>query len=218
MGLRRTLKNLLGYKDPDPFANICYSQEGEDMVLNRIFSAVDHGFFVDVGAHHPVRFSNTYKFYQMGWRGINIDAMPGSMEPFAALRPLDINLEIPVTDKAQVLPFYIFNETALNTFSKEMADERSLKPEYEVKKVLDVQTQTLGNINFLSIDAEGYDFQILCSNNWKKYRPDIVLVESDMDHNSFINSDMNAFMQEQGYDFYAKTVLTYFYKSKTFKA
>jgi hypothetical protein len=82
MGLRRSLRKLLGYQEPEPYLNQSYSQEGEDMVLYRTFETVKEGFYVDVGAHHPDRFSNTYKFYKQGWRGINIDAMPGGMDPF----------------------------------------------------------------------------------------------------------------------------------------
>jgi FkbM family methyltransferase len=226
MGLRRSLRKLLGYKEPDQYLNISYSQEGEDMVLYRTFEALDKGYYIDVGAHHPIRFSNTYKFYKMGWRGINIDAMPGSMVPFTSARPLDINLEIPVSGKPETLPFYIFNETALNTFSKELADERSAKPEYEVVKVVEVKTETLENIldtylpqgqkiNFLSIDAEGFDFEILKSNNWTKYRPDVLLIESDFDYNSFLGSEVNIYMQSNGYELYAKTLRTYFFKSKS---
>jgi FkbM family methyltransferase len=224
MGLRRSLKNILGYEAADPYLSQSYSQEGEDMVLYRTFETVQNGFYVDVGAHHPKRFSNTYKFYKLGWRGINIDAMPGSMEPFNKLRPRDINLEIPVSDKEEVLPFHIFNEPALNTFSKELADERSVKPEYRVEKVVDIKTRTLADIlkahlpqsqkiNYLSIDAEGFDYQILRSNNWQLYRPELVLVELESDFGNFQQSDVYRFMKQQGYAFYAKTVKTYFFKN-----
>ena len=65
---------------------ISYSQEGEDMILRRLFETRRRGFYVDVGAHHPRRFSNTYYFYRQGWSGINIDAAPGSMKLFDRLR------------------------------------------------------------------------------------------------------------------------------------
>ena len=56
-----------------------YAQEGEDLILYRmIYGKIDKGFYVDVGAHHPKRFSNTYFFYRKGWRGINVEPMPGS--------------------------------------------------------------------------------------------------------------------------------------------
>jgi FkbM family methyltransferase len=224
MGLRRSLRKLLGYQEPEPYLNQSYSQEGEDMVLYRTFETVKEGFYVDVGAHHPDRFSNTYKFYKQGWRGINIDAMPGSMDPFKITRPRDINLEIPVSDKEEVLPFYIFNEPALNTFSKQVADERSAKPEYRIEKVVNIKTQTLERIlkanlpngqaiDFLTIDAEGFDFNILRSNNWELYRPKMVLVEIDDDYVDIQRSEINLFMQQKGYKFYAKTVKTCFFKS-----
>ncbi|MFA7355121.1 MAG: SAM-dependent methyltransferase, partial [Sulfurimonadaceae bacterium] len=79
----------------DGYALKSYSQEGEDMILRRLFEQQPNGFYVDVGAHHPKRFSNTYFFYKKGWRGINIDAMPNSMELFNKIRPRDINIEKP---------------------------------------------------------------------------------------------------------------------------
>lgn len=93
-----------------------YSQEGEDLILNRLFANKDKGFYIDIGAHHPYRFSNTYLFYLNGWTGINIDAMPGSMTPFKSKRPKDINLEVPILDKEGIMTYYQFNEPALNGF------------------------------------------------------------------------------------------------------
>ena len=61
---------------PIYFYQKSYSQEGEDILLSRIFRNQKKGFYVDIGAHHPTRFSNTYYFYKLGWRGINIDAIP----------------------------------------------------------------------------------------------------------------------------------------------
>ena len=91
----------------DGYATKSYSQEGEDMILKRLFGGQKFGFYVDVGAHHPKRFSNTYYFYKKGWRGINIDAMPGSMIAFDKLRPRDINIERPISDKKQILTYYL---------------------------------------------------------------------------------------------------------------
>ena len=76
-----------------------FAQEGEDRVLFSLLfklhggKHIDNGFYVDVGAHHPYYLSNTYIFYRQGWRGLNIDAMPGSMALFEKNRPRDINLE-----------------------------------------------------------------------------------------------------------------------------
>src|SRR6185437_4393165 len=89
-----------GFINKRQFLNCSFSQEGEDLVLAREFEGKTKGFFVDVGAHHPIRFSNTFKFYLQGWRGINIDAMPGSIAFHARVRLEDINLEVPISNVA----------------------------------------------------------------------------------------------------------------------
>ncbi len=227
MGLRTILRKLLKYEQPSVFLNESYSQEGEDGILNRIFEHKQTGFFVDVGALHPIRFSNTYKFYKKGWRGINIDALPGSMEAFKQLRPLDINLEVPISNEKNTIPFYVFKEKALNTFSPEVVEDRA-KNGYQIERVIHVETNTLSNIldrylpastkiDFLTIDAEGFDFKVLQSNNWQNYRPDIVLLESELQILDFMNSDMYHFMQGNHYTIYAKSVKTYFLKNDDLK-
>ena len=153
--------------------------------------------------------------------------MPNSMVEFNKVRPADINLEIPVSDKNEVLSYYIFNEPALNTFSKEMADERAKKPIYKVERVVDIATKPLAelldeflpeqqSIDFLTIDVEGLDFQVLRSNNWDKYLPKIILLENEMEIQEMIGSDIDIFMQEKNYQLYAKTVKTFFYKHQSF--
>jgi len=205
------------------YINESYSQEGEDGILHRIFEGQKQGFFIDIGAHHPFRFSNTYKFYKLGWRGINIDAMPGSMDAFKVARPEDINLEIPVSDKAEECRFFIFNEPALNTLSEQSAKDYDGKDNFKLEKIITIKSQRLDaildqyinpgqHIKFMSIDAEGYDYKVLSSNNWDKYSPEIVLVESMQEFKDFVTSDIYKLMINNGYEFYAKTVLTYFFK------
>ena len=113
-----SLKNLINLRDrfSDPYAIKCYSQEGEDMILRRIFEGQENGFYIDVGAHHPRRFSNTYYFYKQGWRGINIEPNPDALKAFNSDRPKDINLQLGVSDAASILKYYYFDEPALNTF------------------------------------------------------------------------------------------------------
>jgi hypothetical protein len=68
-----------------------FSQEGEDMVLRKEFQDKLNGFYIDIGAYHPQKYSNTCYFYCKGWRGINVDPTPGSMDVFKKERPNDIN-------------------------------------------------------------------------------------------------------------------------------
>ena len=130
----------------DKYYHKSWSQEGEDLILARLFENNAKGFYVDVGAHHPKRFSNTYLFYKKGWTGINIDAMPGSMKSFNKLRKRDINIEKPVSDKKQILTYYAFNESALNGFSKELSEERSNKNNgYDIIYFIIITKQPWGN-------------------------------------------------------------------------
>ena len=210
----------------DSYALKSYSQEGEDMVLRRLFEKQKTGFYVDVGAHHPKRFSNTYFFYKLGWRGINVDAMPGSMTAFNRMRPRDINIEKPVSNKKQLLTYYAFNEPALNGFSKELSEERDGKGSYFVKFTKDIETSTLEEIldnnlpkaqtiDFLSIDVEGLDFNVLRSTNLEKYHPKVILVE--ILNSSLVDIQVNEiykFLTDAGYELYAKAVNTVIFKYK----
>ena len=210
----------------DSYALKSYSQEGEDMVLRRLFEKQKTGFYVDVGAHHPKRFSNTYFFYKLGWRGINVDAMPGSMTAFNRMRPRDINIEKPVSNKKQLLTYYAFNEPALNGFSKELSEERDGKGSYFVKFTKDIETSTLEeilddnlpkvqSIDFLSIDVEGLDFNVLRSTNLEKYHPKVILVEILNSSLADIQiSKIYQFLTDAGYELYAKTVNTVIFKHK----
>lgn len=216
-GLRAALLELT-----DGWATKSYSQEGEDMVLRRLFEGAGPGFYVDVGAHHPKRFSNTYHFYCNGWRGINIDARPGSMEQFNRLRPRDLNLEAGIAREPRELTYYMFNEPALNTFDGELARARDAGA-YRIVARQSMQTRTLGEIlaehlpegqgiEFLTVDVEGLDQEVLESNDWERFRPGYVLAECAQTALAELEKDaICRFMSEKGYAIFAKTLKTVFY-------
>jgi FkbM family methyltransferase len=200
-----------------------YSLEGEDMILARIFEGKKNGFYVDVGAHHPKRFSNTYYFYKIGWNGINIDAMPGSMEIFKKDRPRDINIEVAISDENKKLTYYAFSDPALNGFSKDLS-ENVYQKDYEILFKKEIKTLTLEQIldkflpekqkiDFLSIDVESLEFQVIKSNNWNKYMPDVILIEIlDNDLESIFENDIYKFLKSKGFKMIAKTLNTVIFK------
>lgn len=206
-----------------------YSQDGEDMVMRALFEHLPkgyRGFFVDVGAHHPVRFSNTYHFYKKGWRGINIDATPGSMWPFGWVRRRDINLELGIGAEAGNLTFFCFDEPALNTLSEQVALERASGGRYSITKKVEVPILPLREvlqqnmpggtrIDFLSVDVEGLDEMVLRSNDWQVFRPIFVLAEDtqfDPNEGNAQSSGVYAFLRDQGYKLVAKTPRTLIFK------
>jgi FkbM family methyltransferase len=199
--------------------NRSYSQEGEDLILSRYFGRRSNGFYVDIGAHHPFRFSNTYLFYLQGWRGINVDAMPGSMAAFHKFRARDTNLEGGVGLVPGLLPFYVFDDPALNTFDHKMATDRSLG-EHRIVRTEQVKIATLDqildkhlpsgrSIDFLSIDVEGSDLEVLQSKSWDRLRPELVVIETyGKGIDSWLSDARTQFLRSVGYEPLSKAILS----------
>lgn len=218
----RLYNYILNFYDKyfNSFTKKSYSQEGEDLILQRIFEYQKTGFYIDVGAHHPKRFSNTYLFYKKGWRGINIEPRPGSKKYFDKIRYRDINIEAAISEKTQKLTYYMFSEPALNKLSDENEKDFLKSGNHELRNKVEIETTTLKNIcdkylpektqiDFLSVDVEGYDLNVLNSNDWDKYRPKIVLVEEkDFEIDAPFKSNIFKYLSEKGYKLSAKTFYT----------
>ena len=209
-----------------PVGRLSYAQEGEDLVLARLLGPMPRpGFFVDIGAHHPTRYSNTYYFYRRGWRGINVDPLPGTARLFRRQRPRDISLECGVAAQAGVLTYHAFSDPALNTFSPEEAARKNVAP-YRLLGTSQVPVHTLADIlarhlppgqaiDFLSIDAEGLDHDIVASNDWAKFRPRWVLVELLQTPLAGVADHPTArLLQAAGYAPCAKTLNTVFFQDQ----
>jgi FkbM family methyltransferase len=225
MSPKSLINRILG-RDPNMAPHLSYALDGEDLILDHLLEGKANGFYVDVGAHHPARFSNTYLFYRRGWRGINIDAQPFSMALFKKLRPRDINLEVGVDVQAGTLSYFQFNEPALNTFSETEAALKDRAP-YRLIGTLQVKVERLDallarhmpigqEIDFLNIDVEGKDAEVLHSNDWSRYRPRFVLAET-------LRTDMLRlgacpvvrFMRSVGYTPVSKAYNTSFFARET---
>lgn len=203
-----------------------YSQDGEDLILWSFLKYKKNGYFIDIGAHHPKRFSNTYKFYKKGWRGINIDPTPGSMKWFNKLRPLDTNIEIGISDKPGEIDFYMFKEPALNSFDKEVSlsryDRNGVRLEIIETKSVEVRTlnsimesylpSSVSEIDFLTIDVEGFDFNVINSLNLEKYKPYIIAIEiADLKVDDVMSSNITSHLGKYGYSIIAKCKRTVFF-------
>ena len=199
-----------------------YAQSGEDILLKKYFNrkiwAGQTGFFVDVGAYHPKVFSNTYLFYQFGWRGINIDARPGSMKLFNDIRPEDINLEYAISSKQETLKYFMSEKSdTINTFSREFIRKNNYEKKYT--DTIELKTETLvsifdkyvpisQSIDFLTIDVEGFDEKVLRSNDWDKYRPEVVVVEiPGIDFEKVLAHPSARFLKKHRYYPFDRTIL-----------
>lgn len=217
--LKKRIRHFLLSND---FTTDFYSQGGEDAILHGIFlkklNSGKKGFFVDVGAFHPFLHSNTYRLYLNGWRGINIDANPGSMKLFTKHRPQDMNLEFGIGNNNESATFYILGvKSTMNSFSKDhfkihgMAEATAKEIPLQMRSlesVLDEYSHSFEEIDLLNIDAEGWDFEVLRSNNWKKYRPGVVVVEITCQGLEDVKQSETArLLLNQNYRIVAKNVL-----------
>jgi FkbM family methyltransferase len=205
-------------KDID-FERSIFSWEGEDVLIYKIsrdFLRIDKGFYVDVGAHHPFALSNTHLLYRNGWRGINIDAMPGSMRPFNRHRRGDINIEMGVSLRPGVLRFSMFDDPALNGFLSDDMVQAHLNRGIHLIEQKNVECQPLKMIlqrvapippiDLLTIDAEGLDIEVIKSNDFRIHRPKLILTEilgaSDM--TSVVNSEVSETLVTLGYRLFSR--------------
>jgi FkbM family methyltransferase len=165
---------------------ISYAQNWEDILLNRVFADCSNGFYVDVGACHPIFHSVTKLFYERGWRGINIEPIPAVFETLARDRVRDVNLAVGLSNREGTMKFYECPAAVgYSTFSPEQ--EESLRGAgYEfVEHTIPVTTlarvceQHVGaTIDFLKIDAESHEREVLEGADWDRFRPRVVLIEA----------------------------------------
>ena len=170
-----------------------YSNWGIDLLIKDILkNQKEKGIYIDVGSHHPLINNNTFILYKRGWRGINVDLDFNSIDMFNYFRPKDHNIQIALSNKIGFTDLYFFhNRSAKNTITKSRGKG--------AKSIKRVKTDTLNNIiknskinikkiDFLSIDVEGNELNVVKGLNFKKYRPKIISIE-------FIKPNVKEFYQ-----------------------
>jgi hypothetical protein len=129
-----------------PDATFSYAREGEDLVLRGLRDDRPNGFYVDVGAHHPSRYSNTLLFYHTGWRGINIEPAPAAVDEFNRTRPRDVNINLGAAEQPAQLTYYVFSDPALNTFDEALMNNCEARTPYRVVDTRKVAVERLDRI------------------------------------------------------------------------
>jgi FkbM family methyltransferase len=211
-----------------------YSQDGEDILLRPLLleSIPNYnqykGFYIDIGAHHPFRHSNTMHYYEQGWRGINIEPTPDAITLFNTYRERDINLNIGVGSQRETKTLYCFKNSALNSFDESLTQHATDEDDtYKVIGTIDVEIYPLEqilaeylpahtNIDFISIDVAGVDMALLQSNDWDKYRPRYILVEDvDSNFSKIDASEIYGYLAGNGYELVSKTLRTLIFKQQS---
>ncbi len=239
LSLKKSIKKLL-VSTFFKHVRTSYSQSGEDIIISDLFSrlAIQNPTYLDIGANDPVALSNTYRLYKRGSKGVCVEPNPVLCEKLQQKRKRDTCLNVGVAfDERKQADFYVFPEkfNGLNTFSKEEADfwEQTGNEEigkHKVEKVIKMKLVHINEIiglyfsphpNLVSIDVEGFDFNILKSLDFSKYKPEVFCIETlgFIENNKEIKkTEIIEFFIKQGYFVYADTYInTVFCRKNAYK-
>lgn len=200
-----------------------YSQSGEDIIIDFLFKhvlSIDPIRYLDVGANDPIKFNNTYLFYEEGHRGICVDPNPYFKASYKGLRPDDIFISAGVGGKETKEKFYIIEPHTLSTFSKKEAEKNSKQPGYKLEKIVKLPIVTIDRIlskynsgdlpNLFSLDVEGLDFEILKSIDFNRWSPAVICVETltyTSDAKEQKINEVIEYLEGKGYRVYADTYI-----------
>lgn len=213
------LKTIFSKKNK--FLNKSYSQCGEDRIIRYIFllKGIKKPSYMDIGAHDPEYLSNTALFYKLGSKGINIEPNPVLYKKFLKARPTDLNINIGISERDIRLDFYIMDDSSLSTFSK-IEYEKLLESGKKLNKVVNVNLSSFKSVfnkvkdfilpDFLSIDTEGMDLEIIKSIDYNSFQPKVICIESRKYSNVGKGEKIQEifdFLESKGYHEYANTNL-----------
>lgn len=187
-----------------------HSQYLEDIFIDSIFRGKAAGTYIDIGANDPSELSNTKRFYDRGWSGVNVEPDVTMYKKICQARLRDINLNLGIGKQADNITFYELSPNTLSTFNKKSALDSVRKEGAKIVSETTVKVLSLvelfkttvpgRQVDFLSLDAEGYEHEILTSNDWKSCRPIAIIVELNQDRNGRVFY----YLKDQGY------ILVYF--------
>lgn len=189
------------------FGEKTYAQHGDDLMALNIFKLIglEKPTYLDIGAHHPFNISNTALLYERGSKGVCVEANPNLIQSFQAARPMDIILNLGVAGTNSVMNFYMIDShSGRNTFSqKEALKFIGEHPQFKITEKKQIEVVTINHIverycyggypDFLSIDAEGMDEEIIMSADFSKVRPKVICVETRPENSASIKHQLKKF-------------------------
>jgi FkbM family methyltransferase len=216
---------LAAAKVPE-FAKVVYSHWGEDSIIEFVLKNVRAGRYLDIGCYHPALYSNTMKLYELGWTGVNIDPNPFMVAQFAQFRPKDISLHCGVGAVRGSMEFFQFHDWASsNTGSSEFARQVAAASNIPLPKSVTVDVVQLREVmetyfaggapDFMNVDVEEMDVDVLTSNDWDRYRPKVIAVEDlHYDFGRPLDSKIYGFLTSRGYELFSRCIFTSLFRDR----
>ena len=200
--------------------DLSYTQNMEDTHLWLAFGGRQRGTYIDIGAGHPIADNVSFFFYERGWQGIAVEPQQSLIDLYARLRPRDTAVPALIGTRSGPADFHVFDTFhGLSTTSTAHADAaKALGAPYRTVKVPMLtlaelcRTHGLAAIDFLKIDVEGAEADVLKSGDWKTFRPKAVVVEAiTPGSNEPSWHEWEPFLLAQGYSFVLFDTLNRFY-------
>jgi len=169
---------------------ICYTRNFEDVILQRVFSEVVQGSYLDVGASSPVLDSNTYALYEKGWRGVAIEPIPDYKDSWEKYRPHDILINSAVGSSKKNLTLHIYDQAPQCSSASKDVQIHLESAGLQKTRTLTVSVLSLDDLvnkyflqkvlHLLSIDVEGMEKEVLQSLDLRVNRPWVVILEATL--------------------------------------
>ena len=167
------------------FPKKTYSMYGEDLIIQNFFKKKTKGFYVDIGCYHPLDGSNTFLLYKKGWNGINVDLNKISIDLFNKARKKDENFNLAISNKKKKLKIFFRKKiNMLNTSSRKLAKihfrngfQEKIVESNTLNSILKGSRFKNKRIDFLNIDTEKSEVDVLQSLNFNKYKPKLICIE-----------------------------------------
>ena len=202
-----------------------FSQTAEDVIL-QIYLPEKHGFYLDIGAGRPITGSNTFALYLRGWRGVCIDPISVNSRLQKIFRPKDEILNILISSQESEIDFWEFEPYEYSTASRAVADRVKLYPGIRLlsysKKLVKPLSSIAPNLSplepgLLSVDVEGFDLEVLKSNDFMKFRPRVICVEEwEATLGDHLDSEIETLLIQNNYKRKAWTGLSSVYVEKSY--
>ena len=183
-----------------------FSQFGEDLFIAEFFANQKEGKYVDLGAFHPMRLSNTYLLFKKGWSGTNVDLNPITIDLFNLARKNDNNICCLMAGKENLLKDVYFEDwSAANsiTSNENLSEKKQMKTRT-------FESLIYKDFDFLNIDLEGHDYEILQTIDLRKFNPKLICIE--ILENCSDKGNIFDFLKQFNYSFIKNLGPSYFFR------